>query len=82
MNFEVKFSNKSAKFLRGLPKDILERIKNKFKDVALEPFRYLEHLEGEGYKMRIGNFRAIIDVDKNRNLLLVRVFDKRSKIYK
>ncbi|MEN7982141.1 MAG: type II toxin-antitoxin system RelE/ParE family toxin [Nanoarchaeota archaeon] len=82
MNFEIKFSIQATKFLRSLSKDILDRIKNKFKIVSQEPFRYLEHFEGEGYKLRIGDFRAITDVDKNKRILFVRIFDKRGRIYK
>lgn len=82
MSFEVKFSSKAVKFLRSLDKDILDRIKKKFEIVSQEPFRYLEHFEGDGYKLRIGDFRAIIDVDDGRKILFVRVFDKRGRVYK
>ncbi|MCK4996766.1 type II toxin-antitoxin system RelE/ParE family toxin [Candidatus Pacearchaeota archaeon] len=82
MNFEIKFSSRFAKFLRSLPNNILSRIKNKFEIVSTDPFRYLKHFEGDGYKLRIGDFRAIIDVDKDRNILFVRIFDRRGRIYK
>jgi len=41
----------------------------------------LEHYEGQGYKLRIGDYRALIDVDNQRKILFVRVFDKRGRIY-
>ncbi len=82
MSLEIKFSTQATKFLRKLPKDILERIKKKFKIVAEEPFRFLEHSEGTGYKLRIGNLRAIIDIDEQRKILFVRVFNTRGRIYK
>lgn len=47
----------------------------------LEPFRFLEHFEGNGYKFRIGDYRALIDVDFEKKILKVRVFDKRERIY-
>ena len=81
MSFEVKFSSKSAKFIRNLPSNILNRIKNKFKILSQDPFRYLKHFEGVGYKLRIGDYRAIIDVDKDKEILFVRIFDKRSRVY-
>ncbi len=82
MSFEVQFSNQAAKFIRGLPENIKERIKSKFYEVAKEPFRYLEHYEGDYYKLRIGDYRALIDIDFEKKILWVRIFDKRGRIYK
>ena len=83
MTFEVKFSNQSAKFIRKLSEDIKNRIKEKFQDVLKDPFRYLEHYEGDKcYKLRVGDFRGLIDIDSINNILFVRVFDKRGRIYK
>jgi mRNA interferase RelE/StbE len=80
MNFEIEFSRQATKFIKKLPEDIKERIKKKFKEVSEDPFRYLEHYEGDDcYKLRIGDFRALIDIDKNT--IFVRVFDKRGRIY-
>jgi len=81
MSFEIKFSKQATKFIKNLQNNIKERIKKKFREVSENPFRYLEHYEGDDcYKLRIGNFRALIDVDKK--VLFVRVFDKRERIYK
>jgi mRNA interferase RelE/StbE len=80
--YEVKFSSQAKKFFKRLPKDIQERIKDKFREVAKDPFHFLEHYEGQGYKLRIGDYRALIDVDNERKILFVRVFDKRGRIYK
>ena len=82
MSYQVKFSNQAKRFFRGLPKDIQDRIKDKFRAVAEEPYRYLEHYEGDYHKLRIGNLRALIDVDIQRKIIFVRVFDKRGRIYK
>ena len=82
MTYEVKFSNQAAKFIRNLDFNIKERIKEKFKEVAIDPFRFLEHYEGQGHKLRIGDYRGLIDVDFQRKILFVRVFDKRGRIYK
>ena len=70
------------RFTRSLQKNIRERIKKKFDEVSEEPFDYLEHFEGDYFKLRIGHFRALIDVDVKGKVLFVRVFDKRSRIYK
>lgn len=82
MTFEVKFSKQSTKFIRKLDANIRERIKEKFIEVAKDPFRFLEHYEGQGYKLRIGDYRALIDADAQEKILWIRVFDKRGRIYK
>ena len=83
MDFQIKFSKSATKFIKRLPPNIIERIKSKFDEISKNPFRYLEHYEVQDYaKIRIGNFRALVDVDKSNKILWVRVFDKRGRIYK
>lgn len=68
-------------YLETLPKNVGKRIMDKFGEVLKDPFHYVEHFEGEGYKLRIGDYRAIIDIDFQNRILKVRVFDKRGRIY-
>lgn len=82
MIYSVKFSNQATKFFKSLSKNLQERIKDKLKEVSIDPFRFLEHFEGENHKLRIGDYRLLIDVDFKRKILFVRVFDKRGRIYK
>ena len=83
MSYNLKWSPKSIKFLEKLPKNISTRILEKLDYVKDDPFRYLEHYEGEAvYKLRIGNYRFLIDVDFSNKLLIIRVFDHRSRVYK
>lgn len=46
------------------------------------PFHYLEHYEGEYYKLRIGDYRALLDIDFKLKIIWVRIIDKRGRIYK
>ncbi len=81
MIYEVVWSPKSAKYIETLPLEISKRVLQKFDEVAKNPFRFLEHFEGEGYKLRIGEYRAIVDVDFQKRILKVRIFDIRGRIY-
>ena len=47
MVYTLKWNPKAYKHLESLPKDIIERILNKLDVVIENPFRYLEHFEGE-----------------------------------
>lgn len=82
MSFDIKFSNQASNYFKKLPKEIQERVREKFKEVSFEPFRYLESYQGDYYKLRIGGLRALIDIDFQRKIIFIRVFDKRGRIYK
>jgi len=81
MNYVISWHPKAAKYVENLPKHIVKRILEKFDELLDNPFRYLEHFEGRAYKFRIGEYRALIDIDFQRRLLKVQVFDKRGRIY-
>lgn len=83
MSYSTLWNPKVRKFLRKLPKDISRRIVLKVKDVAEDPFHYLEHYEGNDYyKLRVGNYRLLIDVDFSEKQLRVQVIGDRKNIYK
>ena len=82
MSYSVEWHPKVRKFLKKLPKDISARIVLKVKEVKEDPFRYLEHYEGKDYyKLRVGDYRLLIDVDFNNEVLLVQIIDHRGRIY-
>ena len=82
MSYAVKWTAQSTKILKKLPKNIAIRIWNKTQELKENPFRYLEHYEGNGYKFRIGDYRLLIDVDFENKILKIRVLDKRGRVYK
>ena len=83
MSYEVRLHPQVVKFLERLPKDISNRIKNKLREIKDEPFKFLEHYEDDDvYKLRIGEYRALIDVDFSNKILYVQVIDRRGRIYK
>jgi len=83
MNFSVKVHPKVGKFLHKCEKELSERVKRKLRLLTLDPFIYLEHFEGQDvYKLRIGDYRALVDVDSKRKIVFVRVLDHRKRIYK
>ena len=82
MPYTVKLHQNVVKYLSKLPLSISDRIKKKLKEAEENPFRFLEHYEGDKvYKLRIGDYRALVDVDIGRELLFVRVLDHRRRIY-
>jgi len=83
MTYRVKLHPKVTKFLKKLDNHIEERIREKLHLLHHDPFHYLEHYESENcYKFRIGDYRTLIDINKQRKLVFVRVLNHRKNIYK
>ena len=82
MTYSVEWNPRIRKFLHKLPKDISERIVKKMRDVRENPFHHVEHYEGKDYyKLRVGDYRMLIDVDFENKVLFVRVLGHRGNIY-
>lgn len=83
MSYKIKLTPKADKFLDSLPKDIALRVIKKLKEICSNPFHYLKHFEEKDiYKLRIGKYIALVEVDNENNILKIMVLDKRGRIYK
>lgn len=83
MTYTIKWSPQSIEFLRKLPQDISLRIRKKVEQAAQNPKHFLESLEAiEGEKLRIGDYRAIIDILEKDKIFAVRIIGHRKNIYK
>ncbi len=82
MSFSIEWDEKVINFLKKLPSGVSERIFSKVESIKENPFHFLEHYEGKYYKLRIGDYRALIDINFDRKILIVQVVDKRRRIYK
>ena len=80
--YELKFDKKAIDSLNSLEKEDKKRILNKLQQCKLNPFLFLEHLEDiKGFKLRVGDFRVIIDADKTNNILYILKVGHRKNIY-
>ena len=62
--YNLIFEKSALESLNKLEPQIKERIWNKLQQCKENPFRFLEHLEEiNGFKLRVGDYRAITDVD-------------------
>ena len=83
MTFSIIWHPKVQKALRKLPKELAQRIVEKVGKLREEPFSYLEHYEGKDYyKLRIGNYRLLIEVDMDEKTLLIQILGHRKNVYK
>ena len=83
MGFSIEWSKTAEKALGKLPNTVAARIACKVTEIQANPFRYLEHYEGEDtFKLRVDEYRLLIDADFIHRLLAIRVVGHRSKVYK
>lgn len=81
--FEVLYSEKSMKYLEKLGRKEAEIIYRKIESIKDNPVRYLDMLVGIGLcKLRIGDYRAIIRLDRAKNQLVVVDVGHRRAVYK
>lgn len=80
--YEVVFSQKAKKQLFKLERSIQERIVSALERIRIRPQSYITKLVGDpGYKLRVGDYRVIMDIDKGKLLVLVIKVGHRKNIY-
>lgn len=79
----VKFTENTESQLKKLEKEVQERIIKVLERIRIRPETFVEKLVGEpGYKLRIGDYRLILDIDRNKLIILVLKIGHRKNIYK
>jgi mRNA interferase RelE/StbE len=83
MKYSVRYDPKAEKQLEKLSKEIAARIVKTLRRVA-ETSKGIETVTNKpyGFKIRIGNYRILVDLSYNPNTIWVRYIDHRGKIYK
>ena len=80
--YEIIFSLKAKKQFLGLEKTTQERIISALERIRIRPEFFVTKLVGDpGYKLRVGDYRIIIDIDKNNMIILVIKVGHRKNIY-
>ena len=83
MAFRVEFSQLAAERFRKLDRSVRERIAAKLQAVAEDPAHFLTRLRSvEAYKLRIGDYRAVLDVDWEGRVLYVLTLGHRGTVYR
>lgn len=82
MSFKVLLHPKSAKFLSKLEKDQKERIKSKLKELEDHPERRGKRLRySDFWTLRIGDYRAIYEIDEGEDRVIVLFIGHRKNVY-
>ena len=81
--YDVIFDPLAIDFLNGRGKAVRERIFRKIVSTKANPFHYFERLEGrKDYKLRVGDYRVIADIDQSAGKIQVTLIGHRKNVYK
>ena len=83
MPFRVEFTELAADKFRKLDKTTQDRIVKKLREVAENPKRHVTSLRSIGaFKIRVGDYRLIADIDWMEEVVYVLTLGHRSTIYR
>ena len=82
MTYHVIFSDLALKQLRKLDRETGQRIISTLERIRIRPDAYVKKLVGdEGYRLRVGNYSLILDLDKEKLIILVLTIGQRRNVY-
>ena len=85
MKFGIQLSSGAIKFLRKLDKETGQRIIKKIEELKIEPLlRETKKITGSEsiFRVRVGNYRILYEVDFATGIIGIVKIDHRDKIYR
>ncbi|MFH1500883.1 MAG: type II toxin-antitoxin system RelE/ParE family toxin [archaeon] len=80
--YSIQIEKNAEDFLRKLQKKDAEIILNKIFSIRENPFRFLKRLQGQKlWRLRVGDYRVIVDVIISMNKIIVLRIGHRKNIY-
>ena len=81
--YKVIFDSEALEFLEKSERKIAWRIWDKIMSTKSDPHRFFEKLIGrDDYKLRIGDYRAIADINDSSKVIEITLLGHRKKVYK
>jgi mRNA interferase RelE/StbE len=82
MTYQIFFTDKAKKQLEKLEKVEQEKIIKSLERIRIRPEAHITKLVGDpGYKLRFGNYRVILEIKKEKILILILMIGHRKNIY-
>ena len=83
MTWHVIWSEKSVKQLEKLDKKNAQRVYDAVLGCTQDPFKSVARLTNSPfYRLRVGNYRVILDLQQSKMIIFVIETDHRGRIYK
>jgi len=82
MSYQVQFSDRAYSYLQKLDRPIQERILAALERIRIRPHVHVRRLVGGlGYRLRVGDYRVIMDIRDDILYILVLKIGHRRNIY-
>jgi mRNA interferase RelE/StbE len=79
----VEFTELAAKKFCRLDRSVRDRIAKKLRNTAEDPRRFLTRLASvDAYRLRVGDYRVIVDVDWGHEMIHVLTLGHRNTVYR
>jgi len=83
MTYSIIYAKNALKQLKKLPRSDQDRIITALERIRFRPEAFVKKLIGDpGYRLRVGEYRVIMDIDGSRLLILVIKIGHRKNIYR
>jgi Cytotoxic translational repressor of toxin-antitoxin stability system len=83
MSYEVLFTDTSKKQFKTLEKEVQERIIKALERIRIRPEVHVKKLVCDpSYRLRVGEYRVILDIERDKLIILVIKIGHRKNIYK
>jgi mRNA interferase RelE/StbE len=80
--YDIIISEKALKQIEKLEKPIQERIFSALEKIRIRPESFVKKLVGiPGFRLRVGDYRIILDIDQGKLLILVIKVGHRRDVY-
>jgi len=81
--YEIEYHKSALKQLNKLPQDTKIRILKTLERIRIRPHSFIKSLSGSPYfRLRVGDYRLILDVKNNKLIIIVLELGHRKNIYK
>lgn len=81
--FEIEFSKLAEKDFYKLPNPIQKRVVTSLERIRIRPYAHVKKLVASHYfRLRVGDYRLILDIQDDKLLILVVEVGHRKNIYK
>jgi mRNA interferase RelE/StbE len=84
--YKIKFTRRAYKSIRRAPRDVVNRIRKRLDRISEDPYAHYANVtklqNRPGYRLRVGDWRVIYDVQDDALIILVIKVGSRGDIYR
>ena len=84
--YKIIFAKKAQKALLQLPKNTAQLVRKKLEQLAIDPYAPMTNAKKlqnrSGYRLRIGDWRVIYEIQNNELVVLVLKIAQRKEVYR